>query len=748
MTTAATTARDPLELAEPVRSEFGHFDTALTPGDITAMLRRRLLLIAGLFVLFAACSVGGFLVWRTYFPGYRAECLIECVSNRPDTELTVEQQYLRKEEYERFVQTQAMLLKSPATLGDSLKVTAVRETQWWKSINERTSRQADQHLIELTKELHAAPVRGTSFLRVSMTCRTRSDPAIIVNELVRQWHDSVRKRSAEEFASQPLEATQGELTELNEKIEGKRTELRAMVQRLPPNALLNPTNNITAQQVRQFGEQVAMLTLELSQLEQYRAIYHDPDQVAVTAEDRAAVEQDPQVAQLAGFLFQLEQMREADQRVYGPNHSVLKQTGAQIEAATEKLASLRSEKLRERRDDIRQATETAYLNTQHALFLAQEKLARAEAALADQDQLLFSYKSLEEELNHDLEFRLQLAGAVRALTRVVRQQSAVKVNVAQRAVDPIERHSPSVLMLPLGLFLSLALSVGIALALELLNTSVRTSQDIVRHVNVNMLGAVPDVDDEETAIKRPETATLDHPRSMVAEAFRQIRTNLQFRAPAERQRTILITSPKPRDGKTATACNLALAVAQSGRRVLLIDANFRRPGLHRVFEKLHGNGLSNVLIGDATLEACITDTGLAGLDVLAAGPVPPNPAELLGSEQCETMLRAAVQRYDQVIIDTAPVLLASDALILGSLVDGVVMVIRAGENSRGIARRACRLMTDVNARLLGAVLNAAQVTRGGYFREQLRTYYDYQTDASVPAASPPINPGRQPGDAR
>jgi capsular exopolysaccharide synthesis family protein len=147
-----------------------------------------------------------------------------------------------------------------------------------------------------------------------------------------------------------------------------------------------------------------------------------------------------------------------------------------------------------------------------------------------------------------------------------------------------------------------------------------------------------------------------------------------------------------------------------------------------------GHGLSNILIGDGSLATHVVDSEFPNLHVLGSGPIPPNPAELLGGEQFRSLLDDAVSRYDQVIIDSPPVLLASDSVVASTLVDGVIVVVRAKENSRGGARRACTLLSAVNAHNFGAVLNAAQVTRGGYFREQLRTYYDYQADAEEEAA--------------
>lgn len=706
---------------------------APTLGDVLAMLRRRAMLITFLFIVFSGLAGGGFAVWYVYFPGYRAECQIECITNLPETGLSTEQQRLRQDEYERFVRTQALMLKSPLVLGEALKLNAVRETDWFKHSK------PGEYLLDLDDDLAATPVRGTNILQVAMACRTKTDAAIIVNEIVNQWYSTVKRRSAEDFTTDRLALLQQELADLSRKVAQDQERLKSIAERLPPGAIENPGNNITSQEVRQYGEIVAVHELELSQLEQYRSIYNDPEGVAVTAEDRAIIEQDPEIAQLVQSVFVLQQQQAVAERTFGGNHKYMKQILAQIGAADQELTKKRLEKLRERRADMREATNTAYDNTRYALFVARENLSRAESSLQDQDALLFDYRNLEVSINTDLEYRLQLETHVKSLDRIRTQRSAINVHIAQPAIDPVERHSPGLWLLPIGVFLALGCSLGVGLLLELLDTSVRTTQDVARHLDVAMLGAVPDTDDEESPINQVESAVRDSPNSLIAEAFRHLRTNLQFSAPVESQRTLVVSSPQPLDGKTTVACNLAITIAQSGRRVLLVDANFRRPAVHSFFRGVGSKGLSHILIGDGQLSTYAAETQTPKLWVLGSGPVAPNPGELLSGDLWSAFLKDALSQYDQIIIDTAPVLLASETAVLASSVDGVILVVRANESSRGMARRACRLVEEVGGHLFGVVLNAARARRGGYFREQLRTYYDYHADTGASGLPAPTS---------
>jgi capsular exopolysaccharide synthesis family protein len=731
MTTVPATIQERLSLPPSSRARGAEGAASLTASDIISMLRRRVVLIAILFLLLSAMAVGAFFLAYTKFPKYSAESLIECISNIPETELQIVGTRPNAAEHERFVLSEATFLKSPRILQAALAVTEVRDTAWYKSVKE------GEHLRELEDALNVGPIRGTNYLRVAIATRSPADPHVIVRHVVNRWLEAVRKRAGDAYANQ-RDSAKNEKTRLDGLIAQKRNRLNELSAQLPGGATYE--FNLAGQQVLEYGRQVAALQLELAQLEQFRSIYNDPEGVALTQEDIQLIEADPRIQNLTQQINALRQQRAADSATYGAEHVEVRQIDARIDVIAAEVDELRTQRTMERRNAAREVANTAYYNTQHALFAAQDRLQKAEAGLHDQDRMLYEFQNLRGEIEQDVQYRIRLEDYISNLDRLVDQKTALKVDVAQEPIPPIERSFPSLLVLPAGIFMALAMAIGLALALELMDTTVRTTQDIARHVEVAILGAVPDIDDEEITIDRVETAVRDAPRSMVAEAFRRIRTNLQFSAPASRQRAIMVTSPNPEDGKTTIACNVAMVVAQSGRRVLLVDANFRRPGIDRIFSDHRGPGLSNILVGEGSLTQFTRPSGVPMLDILGSGPIPPNPAELLGSEMFGSFLEDAISRYDQVIIDSAPVLLASDAVVISTAVDGVIMVVRARQNSRGVARRACALLQGVNAHLFGAVLNAAQVTRGGYFREQFRTYYDYQVEGDEQAKALPDKP--------
>lgn len=214
--------------------------------------------------------------------------------------------------------------------------------------------------------------------------------------------------------------------------------------------------------------------------------------------------------------------------------------------------------------------------------------------------------------------------------------------------------------------------------------------------------------------------TLSHPRSPVAEAYRSLRTNLEFSSLDEPLRTMVVTSPAPEAGKSTVLANLAVVVAQAGKQVILVDCDLRRPSLHDVFGVSNGTGLTTVILDDATAALPLREVGVAGLRLLSTGPQPPNPAELLGSRRMAELVKTLREQADMVLFDAPPVIAVTDAAILASRVDGVLLVLNAGVTRREHAERARAALDKVNARLVGTVLNNVKLdsTLYGYYGSQ------------------------------
>ena len=215
--------------------------------------------------------------------------------------------------------------------------------------------------------------------------------------------------------------------------------------------------------------------------------------------------------------------------------------------------------------------------------------------------------------------------------------------------------------------------------------------------------------------------SLVNPKSLEAEAYRTLRTNLQFSTADQELKTILVTSANAAEGKTTTVCNLAVSFAQIGKKVLIIEGDLRRPRLHSYLGLSNTKGISNVLAQNLPIHKALQTTVL-DIEVLTCGPVPPNPAELLNSNRLRERLQELRQHFDIILIDTPPVGVVTDAAILSTLVDGTLMVVASHQTESDHAVRAMKLLQTVDAKVLGTVLTKVPADRKGYYGYQ---YYEY-----------------------
>ncbi len=306
------------------------------------------------------------------------------------------------------------------------------------------------------------------------------------------------------------------------------------------------------------------------------------------------------------------------------------------------------------------------------------------------------------------------------------------VNILDAARPVMSPSKPRVTYnLMVGFALALVLSLGLAFALELLDNTITTQEQIEERLGLAFLGIVPSMGTKDRGATQSDLVVYEQPKSAVAECCRAIRTNLLFMSPERPLKSILVTSAGPRDGKTTTAASMAITKAESGNRVLLVDADLRRPRVHSAFKTANGAGLSSLILGEGQLKDTCKSSGVPNLSLLTCGPIPPNPAELLHTDAFKKLLSQMTEQFDRVIIDSPPVGAVADAVVISTLVDGTLLVVKNQVTSRDMARRAVRTLRDVNARIFGAILNDINLEdrhAGGYYYYSKYGYYYGESD--------------------
>jgi tyrosine-protein kinase Etk/Wzc len=316
------------------------------------------------------------------------------------------------------------------------------------------------------------------------------------------------------------------------------------------------------------------------------------------------------------------------------------------------------------------------------------------------------------------------------LSRIGESAETGRVRVIDDAVTPgipVSPHRKRAALI--AALLGLVLGIVAAMLVDRFDDAVQNPDEVRDRLRLAVLGSIPRVrrsdigqtgDSTEKAFRM---VTHVEPQSLVAEAFRSLRTNVTFARAHQDLRTLMITSPAPGEGKSTVAVNLATTFAQQGQRTLLVDADLRRSVLDQTFAITRSPGLTDVLVGTESLDAAVRATDVPNLSILPSGQFPPNPSELLGSTQMRALIELAKQSFDIVLIDSPPVLAVTDAAVLSTIADGSIIVIRLGMTAREAVRRSVSQLRVVNGRILGAVLNAVDF-RGASYEGGYGYYYE------------------------
>lgn len=720
--------------------------TGMTPKEMVGVLRRHWLKIFLLTIVGVALGGASWFVLQTYLPSYTAETYIEVLPPGQTDPMTVASPAMQKDIMYGYRLSMSSLIKQQTMLQDLLARDYVQGSHWFATEMKGDTRKA---LRELEKRLGALAMREADYVRVSMMCAKSDEAAKIVDEIVNLFvtrQGSSKRREVQERLVQ-LERRQSSLQRDVDTADRALDEVRTAWG-------LTDLDQATTRYERHYI--VARLEdLELEQntlklaLRQIQANIVNLERLAtgpITVQIEYAIESDPVVILLTQNLaFQEAQLQGRLSR-FGENHREVRQLKDMLDRIKEEKLARELEIAEEmRRSNLANARDN-FVVLQERYLQLEELRAEAHSQKKDLDMARVQYEQRKLVREERFAMLADVKTQIEKMRIIAEDPETPKVRRVG-AETPIPLYQVFsrqwYLHFPVGTVLGFLCGLGLAFLLEVMDDTVRKPRDVARYLHVPLLGVIPDAS-ADSHLRGVELAHVvqQAPESLVGEAYRQCRANLELSGP-QAPRTVLVAAGNGGDGATSVAVNLASTYVSENKKVLLIDANFRRPSLQSLFPGYgasSGMGLSALLMGKCGLKQAVRASGREGLDVIDAGPMPANPAELLGSVKMRDVLNELAKTYDHVVIDGPPVLLVSDSKMLARAVDATAVVINA-DTRRGTARRVVGEMQAVGAGLAGCILFGAEPIKGGYFKEQYKSYRKY---AKVQlAAAGPAGGGRR-----
>jgi len=713
----------------------------LTPKEALGILRRHILLIIALTLLGLMVGGAGWWLIRKFYPRYTARTLIQVLPPVETDPMTIGGIQLQKDILYGHRMSIVGLIKQQSTLQDLLARDDVKETKWFAEHMDGDIRKAFK---DLNRHFGAYTPRDSEFVEISMTCRGDRESALIVNEML---HLFLAKREATE--RREVTDRLARLEEQRAKVEGELSATERALREVREASGITDLDQPTG---RYFQHTITLrlnsLELQKNELDlairQLAADIKNLERLAtgpITKQIEFAIERDPVMLTLAQQLAFQEANLSGRLTKFGENHRDVRQTRELIDEIRRKREL--------RKAEIAEQTRRANLeNARDGLIVLQERFEQleklrqeAEAKKRELDLARVQYEERTRIRDERVAMLDSIKEQVEKLKIMATDPETPKVVWVGDAPVPLEMvfSRDWYLWFPGGTILGLLLGVGLALLVELANDLVRTPSDVARFLHIRLLGVIPDAS-EDSQVRGIELchAVRQAPYSVISESYRRFRTNLKLSGAAESLKALLVSSGSAGDGNTSVSVNLATTFVATDKKVLLVDANFRRPSLQKLFPRVESDdlkaehfdfGLSSVLMDQCGAKEAIRSSGVEGLDVVYSGPLPTNPAELLGGPRMEELLKEQRKNYDYIIVDGPPVLLVSDAKVLAGVVDATILVFNAAATSRGAAQRTIREFKEVDAKIVGCVLFAARAMKGGYFHEQFKSYWKYERKA-------------------
>ncbi|MCF7957573.1 MAG: polysaccharide biosynthesis tyrosine autokinase [Phycisphaerae bacterium] len=709
--------------------------STITFKDIKRIILSRMLLIFLITTFMTAASVGLWYYLKLHYPRFESVGSIVCkMPAVPGMGNIME----RTDILEMETHTQANAMNNKGFLTSVLEDINVQNTQWFQK------RKLDKRMKDIEDHFRASPVRTTKLVRISMQAETPEEAKIIV-DAARAVFQREKQKEATDHLNAQYEAINNELDKTIALVKATRTELEILGSDADIKAAgwMSGQTTIQSQMIimaREKLHQQALLSeteAGLSQLQESQRLLG----YSITVQQ--AVENDSLIMSFNNQITELDQLEKQLLERSGPEHREVKDIRNRKETAEKQLEERRNELLDRYSKQQIQGLELQVESLKDQLNKVSEELKSLNFKQENLDKKKREYENKKIDLDELILRKNKQNEEIRAIQQLLNDPSRLRVTFLPEGQGtrplPSDISFPKLgIFLPAGIILGLMLSIGLAFLLEFVDDSIKSPAEVMRYLRVPMLGMIPEHDPSDARGVCIEKIASTQSHALISEYYRQMKTNLLFSGPSGELKTILVTSSSAGCGKTTTASNLGITFAAAGKRVLLVDANFRRPALSRLYPSPEANqGLSNLLVGQVQASEAIYASGIANMDVIQSGPLPPNPSDLLNSQRMRDFLDGQRQKYDYVIIDGPPALVVIDSRVISSLVDGTVVVVNANQNSRGMVQRMNRELKTESGKILGILLNSVKSRKGGYFAKTSQSYYDYiGEEASAMTALP------------
>jgi succinoglycan biosynthesis transport protein ExoP len=706
----------------------------MTPREVMMILRRHWLMIFLITILGLGTGIGSWFLLMRYLPEYTAQTFIRVLPPVEKDPTIIQTPLVAKDIQFGYRVSMAALIKSQGMLQDLIDRDKVQQTQWFRNFGDIKDIRIRKAVKKLNKKLGASPQRDGDSIIVSMTCRDKAESATIVNEMATLFISNQGGEKRKDVAEK-LSRLEDQKVRIQRDLDQAERALDDVRRRFGFSDLEEHAfEPITDRKLSDLELQLNQVMMNISEVRASINTLAAQAQGPVQVQVERQVETDPVMMALAQQLALQESVLASALSRFGEDHRIIKQVRQYID-------SIQQERLM-RKEAIAEQTRQSNLRD------AQDKLFTLEQRLNELERMREETTKQKEEMDMaraQYEQRVKIRDERRVMLDSIKEQTeklkiihddpeTPKVQLVGLAPEPLEVSFPRrEFFFPIGTILGAMAGFALAFLVELLNDLVRTPKDVATHLHIPLLGVIPDAEEDED-IEEIELALVSReaPNSIISESYRRLRTNLKLSAQGDKARTILITSGGAQDGKTTVAVNLAMTLIADGKKVLLIDGNLRRPRLRTIFNKqqdaaIMAPGLSTLLAGQCSLQDAIRSSGTEWLEIIESGQLPANPAEALGGEAMARLIKQLRDKYDYVILDGPPVLLASETKMLSKCVDGTIIVFNAAHSRRGAAARTINELKQGDAVIFGCVLLGVKTLKGGYFREMIRSYQEYQT---------------------